>query len=872
MTDVVETRATVTLRINGRDVEAPKGEMLIAAAERSGTYIPRFCYHPRMEPVGVCRMCLVEVEGPRGATLTPACYVQVAEGMVVTTDSDKVKKAQDGVLEFLLSNHPLDCPVCDKGGECPLQDQVLTHGSGETRFIEEKRHFEKPIPIGELVLLDRERCIQCSRCTRFASEVSGDSQIAFAGRGDRIEVAPFPTEPFDSVFSGNTVQICPVGALTATPYRFTARPWDLEQVESTCTTCAVGCRVAVQSSQNRLTRVLGVDSDAVNHGWLCDKGRFVIEAVDGDANASYLEPSRRLTSPLVRRDGELVETTWGDALATASSLLHDALSAGPDAIGAIGGAALTNEGAFAWERFMRGVLGTENVDAQYGDGLDPALVHALPLATINEMAEACTVVVLAGDIRDELPVLFLRLREGVVKGRTNIVELTSAGSSLTSLARVSLPIRPGEAHVVASAIATDDAPLTQLAAHPHGALMTSADLHEARRLIGDTGEGVVFLVGRPNVAESAEVIESAVRTFARRFPRAKFLPALRRGNVMGALDMGLTPGRGPVRTSRSERGRTTLEQLVALASGDQRVVIALGGDILTNVADPTLGRAALTAAHLIAVTGHGGPSLAFADVVLPASVAHERYGTVTNIEGRVTALAPKVTPPGAAWPDIAIAAELAEEFGQHLGLASPEDAAAAMSAAGYPAATALYAAHVEGVVVGREADLTPRRALDPMAFPGVRSADLVGLAPRAGDVQVPMMNTAALSLSRDLEVLEPREVNVPSPDAYSLRLVMNHVLYDHGASVTGTPALRALVEDVRVRVHPSDLTRFGAKDGDVVRLTSSRGTDSVVVTEDATVPRGTVVVPFGSGPHETGFRSWIVDATLPVIDLRLESQ
>ncbi len=872
MTDVTETRATVTLRIDGRDVVAPKGEMLIAAAERSGTYIPRFCYHPRMEPVGVCRMCLVEVDGPRGATLTPACYVQVADGMVVTTDSDKVKKAQDGVLEFLLSNHPLDCPVCDKGGECPLQDQVLTHGSGETRFIEEKRHFEKPIPIGELVLLDRERCIQCSRCTRFASEVSGDSQIAFAGRGDRIEVAPFPTEPFDSVFSGNTVQICPVGALTAAPYRFTARPWDLEQVESTCTTCAVGCRVAVQSSQNRLTRVLGVDSDAVNHGWLCDKGRFVIDAVEGNSDASVLDPALRLTSPLVRRDGELVPTTWGDALATASSILHDALAAGPDAVGAIGGAALTNEGAFAWERFLRGVLATENIDAQYGDGLDPALLHALPLATINEMADACTVVVLAGDIREELPVLFLRLRDGVVKGRTNIVELTSAGSSLTALARVSLPIRPGEAHIVASALATDDAPLTQLAAHPHGALMTSADLHEARRLIGDSGDGVVFVVGRPNIAESATVIESAIRTFARRFPQAKFLPALRRGNVMGALDMGLSPGRGPVRTARTEQGRSTLEQLRALVAGEQQVVVSLGGDILTNVADASLARAALSAGRLIAVTGHGGPSLEFADVVLPATVAHERYGTVTNIEGRVTGLAPKVTPPGAAWPDIAIAAELAEEFGQHLGLASPEDATAAMSLAGYPASTALFASHVEGVVVGREADLTPRRALDPMAFPGVRSAELVGLAPRAGDVHVPVMNATTHSLTRDLDVLTPREVTVPSPDAYSLRLVMNRTLYDHGASVTGTPALRALVAEVRLRVHPSDLTRFGAKDGDIVRLTSSRGTDDVVVTEDSTVPRGTAVIPFGAGTTDAGFISWIVDSSLSVIDLRLESR
>ena len=206
MTDT--TRTTVSITINGRAIEAEANELIITAAERAGTYVPRFCYHPRMEPVGVCRMCLVEVDGPRGATLQPACYLRVSDGMSVTTDSEKVKKAQDGVLEFLLANHPLDCPVCDKGGECPLQDQTLAHGSGETRFIEEKRHFAKPIEIGELVLLDRERCIQCSRCTRFASEVAGDAQIDFAGRGESIEVAPFPTEPFDSIYSGNTVQIC----------------------------------------------------------------------------------------------------------------------------------------------------------------------------------------------------------------------------------------------------------------------------------------------------------------------------------------------------------------------------------------------------------------------------------------------------------------------------------------------------------------------------------------------------------------------------------------------------------------------------------------------------------------------------------------
>ncbi len=447
-------KTSVTISVNGRSIEAAPGELLIEAAERAGTFVPRFCYHPRMEPVGYCRMCLVEVDGPRGATLQPACYIRVNDGMSVVTDSEKVKKAQDGVLEFLLANHPLDCPVCDKGGECPLQDQTLAHGSGETRFIEEKRHFVKPIEIGELVLLDRERCIQCARCTRFSAEVSGDTEIAFSGRGDLIEVAPSPTVPFDSTFSGNTVQICPVGALTAKPYRFTARPWDLEQVESTCTTCAVGCRVAVQSSGNRLTRVLGVDSEPVNHGWLCDKGRFTLDSIDGNEESTdVLSAATRIREPLIRTNGVLTPATWGDALAKAAEILQNA-AAFDGGVGAIGGAALTNEGAFAWQRLVRGVLGSDNLDAQFGDGLNGALLQALPRATIAEAANARVVVTITGDLREELPVLFLRLRENFTKRHNALIELTSGTSALRSLAAVSLPVRPGESLLVAQALAS----------------------------------------------------------------------------------------------------------------------------------------------------------------------------------------------------------------------------------------------------------------------------------------------------------------------------------------------------------------------------------------------------------------------------------
>ncbi|MDH4309652.1 MAG: 2Fe-2S iron-sulfur cluster-binding protein, partial [Acidimicrobiia bacterium] len=222
----------IRITVDGNEVEVPKGQLLIQAAQDAGTYIPRFCWHPRMNPVGMCRMCLVEIETPRGPMMITACTNPVADGMVVDTQNDTVKKAQEGILEFLLANHPLDCPVCDKGGECPLQDQAMAYGPGESRFVEEKRHYEKPVPISDLVLLDRERCILCARCTRFSDEISGDPLIEFKDRGNATQVNTFPDLPFSSYFSGNTVQICPVGALTSSAYRFRARPWDLKIAES----------------------------------------------------------------------------------------------------------------------------------------------------------------------------------------------------------------------------------------------------------------------------------------------------------------------------------------------------------------------------------------------------------------------------------------------------------------------------------------------------------------------------------------------------------------------------------------------------------------------------------------------------------------
>ena len=837
MTDVIRT--TVTITVNGRSFEANPGELLIEAAERAGTYVPRFCYHPRMEPVGICRMCLVEVDSPRGATLQPACFLKVNDGMNVVTDSEKVKKAQDGVLEFLLANHPLDCPVCDKGGECPLQDQTLAHGSGETRFIEEKRHFVKPVEIGALVLLDRERCIQCARCTRFASDVAGDAQIAFAGRGDLIEVATSPTQPFDSVFSGNTVQICPVGALTAKPYRFNARPWDLEQIESTCTTCAVGCRVAVQSSGNRLTRVLGVDSEPVNHGWLCDKGRFTLESIDGnEASNDLLDAASRITEPLVRRNGTLVAVSWGEALTEAAELLRRASE--KDSLGAIGGAALTNEGAFAWERLLRGVLGTDHVDAQYGDGLDAALLQALPRATIDEAANARVVVTLTGDLREELPILFLRLRESAVRYQRSIVELAFGASALRSVAAVSLPVRPGEAHLVAQALGDGALPLD--------VAFSQGELDSARDLIGD-GDGVVFVVGRANIAESAEVIGLAVRRLATQFPRAKYLPALRRANVMGALDMGLAPQLRPGRGfDAASTGRDALAQLEALRAGEQSALLLLGGCLLGNVLDEAGAREALDRADVVVVTGHGGASLAYADVVLPAAVQHERLGTVTNIEGRVTAVAPKIVAPGSAWPDVAIASELAEELGQSIGLASVEQAAQTIEeTTGYPALSVLNDSTSDGVVVGDLAERSARRPLDPMAFPGIRSTEAVGLGANAGTTSLSNVAAQTSTTSATLATLGGNDkLEVPLADSYSLRVNLSRRLFDNGIAVQGSPSLATLKAVSVLHLNHFDLDRLGVATGDVVGVTGARGSVRLPVALDDAVPRGVTEIAFAS--------------------------
>ncbi|HUZ44957.1 MAG TPA: NADH-quinone oxidoreductase subunit NuoG [Acidimicrobiales bacterium] len=918
----------VTINVDGRPVQARKGELLIAAAERAGTYIPRFCYHPRMKPVGMCRMCLVEVKGPRGFALQPACFVPVEEGQEVLTQSDKVRKAQDGVLEFLLVNHPLDCPVCDKGGECPLQDQTISFGPGESRFLEEKRHFEKPIAISELVYLDRERCIQCARCTRFADELAGDPLIDFIGRGDQLEVNTYPDAPFASYFSGNTVQICPVGALTASPYRFRARPWDLEQVESTCTTCAVGCIVSVQSSANRITRYLGIDSDPVNQSWMCDRGRFDFEAVNSED---------RLSHPLVRQDGQLVPTTWGDALSKAAAGIEEVRKLhGPAAVAVLGGARLANEDAYAWAKLAKAVIGTDSVDAQMGDGLPAELVLGLPQATIDEACGADAVILLGPDLKEELPVLHLRLRQAAVERQLPIIEITQTATGMTRHAAVSLTHRPGEAPSVVRALTSASAGggttaggTGPAAAPADVAGVSGVSLAAAREILAGAGR-VVVVLGRPSLAESAAVPARAALALAAAFPQARFLSALRRGNVRGALDMGLAPGILPGRVGLdqgrdwfarawgqvpAERGMDASGILDASADGRVQALVLLGANPIEDFPDRRRAEQGLDGVgFIVAIDAFLTESSRKADIVLPAAVYSERPGTTTNLEGRMTRLGQKVVPPGVAWPDWMIAVELAVRLGSDLEMDTlaeirDEIEALAVSHHGITEELLNTGAARDGIVAplggsgSSGAGATPGgrpgsrdaptglgvdtgggstqpvpAAIDPMSDPGIGAVEVQGVKATA-TAPVPDPGSRRRLVVRP-EGQAPALISLPDaeggnaggdpspPDAYSLRLVAGRKLYDHAVSVRHSPSLAGLAASAGIRVNPYDLDRLGLHSGDRVRISAPRGSFVLPAAADPGIPRGSAWMPFS---QPDGGASRLIDSAESVTDVRLET-
>ena len=514
-TDTAPPTDLVTLTIDGRELQVPKGTLIIRAAEMIGTQIPRFCDHPLLDPVGACRQCIVEVEGQRKPVAS--CTTPVADGMVVTTQltSPVAEKAQRGVMELLLINHPLDCPVCDKGGECPLQNQAMSTGRTESRFGEEKRTYPKPIPLSSEILLDRERCVLCARCTRFSGQIAGDPFIDLLERGALQQVGIYANEPFESYFSGNTIQVCPVGALTSTAYRFRARPFDLVSSPSVCEHCADGCAQRTDHRRGKVLRRLAGDDPEVNEEWNCDKGRFAF---------TYTTQGDRITTPLIRNaDGELIPASWPMAL----DLVARSFAQARGDAGVLVGGRSTLEDAYAYGKFARVALATNNIDFRIRAhsaeeaGFLSAHVAGRTLeesVTYQDLESAPAALLVALEPEEESPIIFLRLRKAARFGKTTV--LSSAPFATRGLQKMGgslLRTVPGS-----------EAALMDSLSHPSS---------EEGQLLRQPG--AVILLGE-RLSEVAGGFAAAVRLAEATGACLAWVP--RRAGDRGAVEAGALPG------------------------------------------------------------------------------------------------------------------------------------------------------------------------------------------------------------------------------------------------------------------------------------------------------------------------------------------
>ncbi|MFB7664124.1 NADH-quinone oxidoreductase subunit G [Kitasatospora sp. NPDC056138] len=661
----------VTLTVDGVEVRVPKGTLVIRAAEQIGTQIPRFCDHPLLDPAGACRQCIVEIEGQRKPVAS--CTIPVAEGMVVRTQvsSPVAEKAQRGVMELLLINHPLDCPVCDKGGECPLQNQAMSNGQADSRFEGMKRTYPKPVPLSSQVLLDRERCVLCARCTRFSQQIAGDPFIELLERGALEQVGVGEGDEFASYFSGNTIQICPVGALTSAAYRFRSRPFDLVSSPSVCEHCSSGCAQRTDHRRGKVLRRLAGDEPEVNEEWNCDKGRFAFR---------YAQSRDRITTPLVRAaDGALVPAGWPEALARAAEGLRGARAA------VLTGGRVTVEDAYGYAKFARVALGTNDVDfrsrphsGEEADFLAAAVAgHGVDLDGTGlsyAALEAAPAVLLVGlEAEEESPIVFLRLRKANRAGGLQVFSIAShASRGLAKLRGALLPAAPGTEAEWLAALAGDSV-LTDDAGRAADALR---------------GPGAVILVGE-RLAAVPGGLTAVLRLAQVTGARPAWVP--RRAGERGALEAGALPGLLPggrpvaVPAARLDAaavwglaelparpGRDTDQILAAAARGDLDALL-VGGVGLDDLADPVLAEEALARVPFV-VSLELRPSAVTerADVVLPVAAVAEKAGTFLDWEGRVrmfeAALKPDQLMSGQAFSDVRVLNMLADAIGRPLGL------------------------------------------------------------------------------------------------------------------------------------------------------------------------------------------------------------
>ena len=785
----------VKLVIDGVEVIAPKGELLIRTAERLGTVIPRFCDHPLLDPAGACRQCLVEVEmGGRPMPKPQAsCTLTVADGMVVKTQrtSKVADKAQQGVMELLLINHPLDCPICDKGGECPLQNQALAHGRADSRFVEQKRTFPKPIPVSTQVLLDRERCVLCQRCTRFSDQIAGDPFIELLERGAHQQIGIAENKPFQSYFSGNTIQICPVGALTSAAYRFRSRPFDLVSTPSVCEHCSSGCAERTDWRRGKVMRKLAGDDPEVNEEWICDKGRFAFR---------YLTAGDRITRPMVRdpKTGELAEASWTDALRVAAEGLAKARDG--KGVGVLTGGRLTVEDAYAYAKFARVALHTNDIDFRARphsneelDFLSSAVIGTTPEngVTFRGIEAAPTVLCVAFEPEEEAPIVFLRLRKAARTGRTKVFHIGQWTSpAVDKTIRPHGPDKPAAGALLACTPGGEAAAVDALADH-------APDVAEALR-----GTGSVILVGE-RAAQVPGLFTAVSKLAETTGARVAWIP--RRAGERGALDAGAVPtllpgGRLvgdtkarldvekawglPTGSLPGRLGRDTTGIIEAAAAGKLDGLV-VGGVQTDDLPDPELAEKALErAGFVVSLELRASAVTERADVVLPVAPAAEKAGTYLNWEGR------------------------RREFG----------------------------ATLEGT-----GSLSDCRVLDTL---GVEmDVDLFTQTPQA----------SAADLGRLPAVLRaappPAEVAAAAPALGEGEAVLAtwRQLLDNGSLQSDEPHLAGTARAIVARLSPATAERIGLNGNPAVTVKTERGSITLPA-EPADLPDGVVWLPANSGP------------------------
>lgn len=657
------TADMINIKINGLDVQVPKNENLIESAKRVGVDVPYFCYHPRLSKgdAANCRMCLVEVgmPGPDGTIrMMPkpqaACTMPAAEGMVVQTDTPKIVKDRKGVLEFLLINHPLDCPICDRGGECPLQNNTLFYGPPTSRYIEEKRHYPKAYPISEHVVFDRERCIHCARCTRFTEDISGDAQLGFLKRGADMEVNTFADTEYRSKFSGNVIELCPVGALLSKSYRFKARPWDLHSQKSVCSKCSNGCNIKIDYRQDKIQRINARINEDVNEEWTCDRGKF---------GHDYVSSDNRLKTPMLKQNGEWMPISWTQAYA----LLAEKLKAAGSNSAGIGGAHLTNEDNFQFQKLFRKTLGSSNLDSRTDrvHGSETTLLsdrfgyHGMG-NSIAQLQSFKSYLIVGSALADELPIIFLRVRKAYRFHGASVVSAISKKDSSSpnvgDFATVEMIYRPGTEIALLNGILNILFNENLLPSNP------GVDLKGLQQSVSDwTPAKVEQETGVPaaHISEAAHILAAGTMALIagkeiREHPHYETVVAAlgnlmlatgnpenlnipeRVVNAQGAKDMGILPDLEPGYAPVAQLGKNAHEILESAAKGELQALWIAGEQILNTYHDKSLVRQALDQCPFVIVSELTMTETALlADLVLPAASFAEKDGTFTSCERRI---------------------------------------------------------------------------------------------------------------------------------------------------------------------------------------------------------------------------------------------